>query len=422
VAHAEYSSRARLRRHLRRPSMVAARSISRLGLRRAGYAISGQSLSSVTNLVGHVAVASTASVEQYGAFGLASASFLFVSGVLRGLYIEPLLVRHATDPTGYRRSAWYCLSAGLPLMLVGLVWFSDGQMSVARPVWVALPTLLGLEGLRYFALGSGRPKDAFALDLAWALLLGGALAAFGLSGTLNPTTAALSWTGAGVVAFILHAVRWKLSLPVSGALRFVWTEREVSLPWGLEYFVSRISLEGLTFAIAGFYGLAGAASYRGGLVLLGPLTVIVGGYRFAAMPLFLRGGADGVMRRSVRLSTELVVLSAAMALPLFLIPDELGRALLGQSWGDARRLLVFLLAYRVVGAAVMGPLLGLRALSAGVASLGVRLIAAPLEILGFLVAVALGASLSWSIAAVVAASAVSLPLWYVQLARQGRHS
>lgn len=382
-----------------------------------GFAAGDQAVSSLTNVVGNVAVASTAAPTDYGAFGVALSVLIICYAITNGLYIEPLLVKHHDSEDSLTRAVWYPALLGAPIAL-GSVILAPLIPAVALPIFFGLPTFLSLEGLRRFLIGTYRARIALVLDSIW---LSGTLIIVAITWTtnLNPVLASSAWTlsaMAALIAGVTYLRLWRIDYHIASFIRM---EKRISVPWALEHLASRGSVQILSFLIAARYGLESVASYRGCLTVLGPVTVVLGGIRLAVLPSFLRSTRGELMARAIKLSLILPAAASVVGGMLLLLPNSVGVILLGDSWPGARSLMPIVLAYRSVSSANEGPALGLRVAEVGLSSLLLRLMNVSV-VLGtaVILSVMVDSSLHRMLATLVAVSVAVLPIWFFRLTRE----
>ena len=98
-------------------------------LRRLGWGVGDQAVSSASNFVLGVVVARSLGPEGFGAFSLAYLTYAFVLNAMRGVATDPLVVRFSAAPTDVWRRAVAAstataaaigLLAGVVCVLVGL--------------------------------------------------------------------------------------------------------------------------------------------------------------------------------------------------------------------------------------------------------------------------------------------------------------
>ena len=112
------------------------------GVRRLGWGLADQALSSLTNFALAILVARTVSTSALGAFGLAFTTYTITLGATRALCSEPLTVRHsATGEREWREGASAATGVALVLgaiagvLCVGASFLFDGTL---RPSLIVL--------------------------------------------------------------------------------------------------------------------------------------------------------------------------------------------------------------------------------------------------------------------------------------------
>ena len=148
-------------------------------VRRLGWGVADQAISSLSNFALGVFVARTFGATSFGAFALAFVTYTVVINASRGLATDPLLVRYSGDVTRrWRRATSEATGTALLVgVAAGAVCVVAGLLlpDPVGPVFVALG--VGLPGLAlqdswrfaFFARGSG--SSAFINDLIWTVLL-----------------------------------------------------------------------------------------------------------------------------------------------------------------------------------------------------------------------------------------------------------
>ena len=100
----------------------------RHAIRRLGWGVADQAMSSISNFAVNIYIARTLGAVQYGAFGLAYVTYGFMLNASRGLATDPLLVRFSgTHPPIWRRAVASCTGTAT---VVGLV---VGTCALGRP-------------------------------------------------------------------------------------------------------------------------------------------------------------------------------------------------------------------------------------------------------------------------------------------------
>src|SRR5215813_9647682 len=91
----------------------------RRAIRRLGWGVADQAMSSISNFAVNIYIARTLGAVEYGAFGLAFVTYGFMLNASRGLATDPLLVRFSgTHPPTWRRAVASCTGTAT---IVGLV-------------------------------------------------------------------------------------------------------------------------------------------------------------------------------------------------------------------------------------------------------------------------------------------------------------
>jgi O-antigen/teichoic acid export membrane protein len=390
---------------------------------RLGWGVADQALSSLANLGLGAMVARAVSPDDFGAFGLAFSTYLITLGVCRALVSEPLVVRFSA----VRQEEWRAASraaTGTALLVgvaVGAGCASAGLLigglfgRVLLTLAPLLPALLVQDTWRYAFFAEARGRRAFANDLAWSATLLPALALLDRGGAHSASAFVLVWGLSGLFAAAVGSAQAGSAPDPRAAPAWLRGHADLSVPY-LGEFAALGAGELALFGIGGLVGLASVGALRAGQILLGPLRVLSLGVRLVAVPEGVRGLRAGVARTerpAVILSVAVTAVALAWGAVLLLLPASVGTALLGQSWTEARSVIVPLTLAMAGTGATTGAFVGLRALGAARRSLCVRVAIAPLMVAasigGAVVCGAPGAA--WGMAAVVW---LSVGLWWRQ--------
>jgi O-antigen/teichoic acid export membrane protein len=376
--------------------------IARLA-QRAGWGVADQALSSLTNFILGVFVARMVSPEEFGAFSLAFATYLFVLNASRGMATDPLAIRFsdvsaatwrrgvaastATATTfGVVAGALCVLVALVPNGVVGLSFLSLGLM---------MPGLMLQDSWRYAFFAAGQGSKAFINDLAWGVFLA-LLMALALA-VENPRVHwfVLAWGGAATLAAFVGMVQARV-VPRVSALKH-WYRAHHDL--GVRYLTENVGYSAAGqlrfYGLGAISGLAAVGALRGAELLLGPINLVIMGIGgLMAIP-----EAARLARRALHRLRPFCVFIALMffltsilwaAAIHGLIGDVFGERLLGETWESAAALLLpatMIIAFQGVWCAAW---IGLRALGAARRSLQAQAFGASV----FLVAALLGAYLN----------------------------
>lgn len=378
----------------------------------------------MTNFAVGIFVARSLGLTGFGVFTIAWVTYGVVLNVSRGLATDPLVVRFSGVPAESWRAA-VSRSSGTAL-LIGLV---SGAVSVLAGValggtlgaafvalGLVLPALLLQDSWRFAFFAAGQGRKAFANDMVWAAALIPALLLAAGSG--NVFGSVLAWGLSGAVAAGYGCLQIRLLPSMAGTRGWLRQQRDL----GPRYLVENVSNSGASqlrmYGLGAIAGLADVGAIRGAELLLGPFLAVLMGLSLVAVP-----EAARVLRRSPRrLPTFCLLLGggqAAAALAwglalLLLLPDAIGRLVLGSVWEPASALIVPV-TLSVMGAGfVAGAAAGLRALGVARRSLRAQLFASAGYLGGGLtgafVAGALGTSWGSAIAMWLGAA-----VWWFQL-------
>jgi O-antigen/teichoic acid export membrane protein len=375
---------------------------------RAGWGITDQMLSSITNFALAIVIARSFSPTAFGAFSVAYLIYLLLLQLSRTLTSQPLVVRYsaanaeqcrtaATRAVGL--SAAIGLAAGGAIALTALAF--SGQLRMALfALALVLPGLLVQDGWRFAFFAAGRPALAAQNDGAWAVIQF-SLLAYLLSAS-SPTVAGciFAWGGAATAAAVFGSIQARLAPSIKGSASWLREHADLGWRYAAEFLIERASLQLALFVVGIVAGLAALGSLRAAQVLMGPLVVLFLSAEVVAVPETVRildSSHKRLRQSAVALSGVLTGVAIAWGIFLVLAPDTVGEWLLGPNWAAAHPLLIPVTLATAATAANMGPWTALRALQAAATSLRTRVIVAPITVvpgvLGAFVGAALGAAI-----------------------------
>ena len=285
-------------------------------------------------------------VSDFGWFGLVLITYVATQGAARALVGEPLLVRpaEAESRPGEAIGTGLVLSAGIAVVVVaaGLVTtLAQRELGWGLVVLGAFIPLVFLQDLgRYLAFATHVPRRALVLDLTWLGLLVVAIGIVQVSGSDSLVLFVVAWAGSGALAGLLVPLSYRHSRITLGLgwLRETW-------PFSWRYSLSFASMQtaslGVSVAIVAIAGARALGAVRGALLLLGPFTQLQAASIAAGVAEVSRmqPGTDAVARHVRRTTTLTAGVAVANAVVLLLVPDVLGRLVLGATWEPTERLL-----------------------------------------------------------------------------------
>jgi O-antigen/teichoic acid export membrane protein len=402
------------------------------GTRRAMWGFADQALSSLTNFVLAVAVARSTTTEGFGVFSLAFATYLVALSLSRAVSTEPLSVRYSSvSASTWRRGTRHATGtalvagvvAGAACLAAGLVAGGTAGATLVA-LGLGMPLLLLQDAWRFAFFAVRRGGSAFANDLVWAGALGvGLLFLIGQGTAEVPAFVAVWAIGAGVGA--------ALGLVQSGVLP---DPRQV-LAWRREHadIAPRFAAEALVvsgaqyLAVTGIGVVAGLVvlgTVRAGHTLMNAVHIATYGIQLFAVPEGVRireRSHRALLRFCAMLSGLLAGVCLAWGVFLLLLPESVGRALLADTWLEARTVILPLSISMAAGGVQAGAFVGLRALASAQRSLKARISSSGLLLLGgiggAIVGGAVGAAWGMAIGASIGAAS-----WWSFLLRGARES
>jgi O-antigen/teichoic acid export membrane protein len=390
---------------------------------RISWALADQAASSLTNFAVGAVVARSLGATAFGIFTVAWVSYTLALNVSRGLATDPLVVRFSAVPlaawrAAVPRSSGTALVVGLGVggicALVGLA--LGGQLRAGfLALGLVLPALLLQDSWRFAFFAAGQGHKAFINDLVWAVAMVPTLFLAARHGTVSGFV--LAWGAAGALAAVCGIVQSGL-YPQPIAVRLWLTQhRDLSI----RYMFENVSVSGAsqirTYGLGALAGLAAVGTVRGAELLVGPFLALLMGLSLVAVP-----EAARMLQRSRRqLGLFCLLLGGGQAgaaltwgLALLLMPDGVGRTVLGSVWEPASRLILPITLSVSFAGLCTAAATGLRALGAARRSLRAQLIQstgyAGGGLAGAAIAGALGAS--WGTATMMSLAVV---IWSLQL-------
>lgn len=393
-------------------------------LRRLGWGVADQGISSLSNFALGLFVARTYGAGGFGAFTLAFVTYSVVLNASRGLGTDPLLVRHSGPPDAAWRRATAAATgtaltvgvAGGVLCVVAGLLLPPGIGRGFLVIGLGLPGLMLQDSFRFAFFASGRGHAAFTNDMVWTLLLVGSLGALYLTGAGTSAICLLVFGATATLAAVVGAFQARvLPRPVRIG-SWLRTHRALSFRYLLENVSFSLASQIRSFVLGGVVSLAAVGYVRSSEILMGPFLVLLMGLSQVAVPEASRAFTAGPSRMwafCVRLGSVqagAAVLWAVVLLTIF--PLGPGPALLGDIWGPTSQLIWPITLTVCATSFITAANAGLRAMGIAKRSLKAQLITATLYVsLGSLGAVLAGAAgTSWGVT--VAQTVGALVCWH----------
>jgi O-antigen/teichoic acid export membrane protein len=398
---------------------------------RAGWGVFDQGFVSLANFGLGVVVARLVSPDEFGAFGVAFAVYLVALNVSRGFATQPLTIRFGTrDAAEFRRGT--AESTGLALMigvLSGLVClllaaiFPAPLSSSFVGLAIALPGLLLQDAWRFVLFTARRGQQAMLNDLVWTIVLVPLIWIVVRSGQESVLLLIVCWGAGAAAAAVVGAIQAGGVPRVRGSLRW-WREHIDITPRFLSSELVQLGGAQLVlFAVGALVGLAGIGSIRGAQLLLGPFNVLSVGVHLTMVPEAARliGDARRLRRLTIAASALLGGAAVLWGTIVVLLPDSIGRQVLGATWDGAHTVLLPVTISMVVPLLSTGPRIALRALEEAGRTLQSSFFQTTFTVVGgiggALMAGVVGAAWGLAIAAIGA-----VVVWWFNLSRaMGQH-
>jgi O-antigen/teichoic acid export membrane protein len=401
------------------------RGISAMGL---GWGLADQSLSSLTNFACALLVARTAGVKEFGIFSVAFATYTLGLGISRAVTGEPLIARFGRidEPEWHgvvRASTGAALLLGIAFgvicIFLALTVFDGSLGTTTGVLGLTFPGLMLQDAWRYAFFASPRNRRAFSNDLVWTVLLalGLLLVLRGERHSASQFTLiwGLSATGAALVGIAQGSV-----IPrISDAPRWIREQLDLGMRFLGEFLALMGSTQLMLYGLAFVSGVSAVGALRAGLVVMGPLNILLMGVNLVAVPeaaRMARVSSHTLWKFCVALSVGLAGAAIVWGSIAILLPESIGRFVLGPTWEPARATLFPVTLWIAGNGVIAGAVVGLRGLQAASRSLRAQLTTASSRlILGLVGGAMAGASgAAWGVAlGILGTSAI----WWHQLSK-----
>src|SRR3954452_7095254 len=279
--------------------------------RQGAWAFVDQVLSSATNFAMAIVVARMVAPKGFGAFALATATWLTLLGLVRAMVVQPYVVEAAVQD----RPAWRATTSraggaivvvgvlgGLVIATIGVV---AGPSNETRSCFVVLgitaPFLVLQDFWRFAAFSRNRARSAVVNDAVWAVTQGLVLALFAVSSDVTPATAIAAW-GAGAGAGAVVGVAQFGVVPAFGRATLAWTRHIAQ--WSGWFGLANLFYMGSNAIVAVFVAVWAGPAALGGLraiqTLLGPGQLVAMSSESVALPAgsrtYAANGSRGLTR------------------------------------------------------------------------------------------------------------------------------
>jgi O-antigen/teichoic acid export membrane protein len=373
-----------------------------------------QGLSSASSILVVLVIARVYPTAGFGRFAIAYSVLVLALALSRAYLGTRLSMTDTVEQCRELTRTFVGALLILALPVAGVVYllslaFAGASSGLIWAVTCATPLVLVQDLVRFGAIASNSPRAALVSDLVWFSLMA---VVFLLPLGPGPLVLVL-WVGAIAASLATGLVAARLKPLFRGSVQraLEWDAVAASMAWGA--LMAHGGQLAVTSIAALTLGPQAAAALRGASTLIGPLIVLFGYIDVALTPALLRRSRSGDIAYGTRIAVSMAVLAAGWGVALLLLPEDWGRAALGDSWTITSHIMLITIAEYIALSLASGSALALKvrrkarllawqkfwmaALSVGCAVVGIALfhdvagIAAGLAVAGFA-----GAAIGWS--------------------------
>lgn len=395
----------------------------------AGWTAVDQAVSGATNLAMTALVARATTPTEFGAFALAYASYVLLLGLGQSLIGEPMVIlRRTTDSASPKDAVRSPLGGALllgctaSLVAAAASAIADGALAhVLAALAFAFPALLLQDTYRFAFFSAARPVRAAAIDGVWA---GAQLSSFAVLSLYDsgPGLFILAW---GSSAALSCAVAYLISgaAPSLKLLPRWWKNaRALALSLAAETGMVRVADQIGTYLVAVIAGLPAVGALRAGAAIYGPLQVPITAGRIVGYEQLTRHepktSPKQLLSVSALLSACVSVLIFVWVLTVTAGGSRAGPVVFGETWRLASAVVLPLGLAKLAEGAILGPLVGMRAMQANAMAVRIRLLYVVQVLLGYIAGAWLAGGQGAAVGLAVANAATAVLYWWMLI----RHS
>ncbi|WP_091932136.1 hypothetical protein [Blastococcus sp. DSM 46786] len=383
-----------------------------------GLTVADQAISSASNMLLSVAIATGVSASVFGEFALIYSIYWLLLGGTRAAVLDPLLITQRNVLKG----APVHLVAAVSATAVGAIGIPVGLLLLATPLdlawavfFLGLPVLLLQDALRYVGFLEQRPGRAVLLDGVWLVVMVVATV-LALTEAISGTAAVLAlWILGALLADVIGLVAFGIRrepVRLKARLKAMWP---VSGPLLGDFALSSGSGQLTIFVLPLVAGTALLGQLKAAQVANGPLNITVAAASVICLPM-VASAVESDAGRALRIgrfaSLALAGVAVVYGTALVLLPEGVGRALFGESWGSGWLVAAVSLQMVLFGI-THGALLAMRGSRNTKAALRVRIGVAPLAVFLPVTLTAVWGRTGLMAGLVIAAATMSLVSWLV---------
>lgn len=306
-----------------------------------------QLLSGGSNVLVAMAAAHVLSTADFGLYGIVAMTYILTLGAARALVHDPILVhpeeaiRRRPEVIGANLSLG--VATGVLVALAGVgVRLLNPALGDALLILAACTPLLALQDLgRYLGIVSQRPGRAIVLDSLWLVILAAFLPLLATSDAKTLPMFVLAWAGAGAVAGLLVPVYYNRPFFAAGWqwLKYTWW---FSWRYLASYLTTQSAGLGALVGVGAIAGPGQLGGVQGSILMVRPYGLVQAAVTASAVSEIARStaGTDEVRRHALRTSKVATLIALVNTVVMLVLPDALGRLVLGGTWQVAKPLLL----------------------------------------------------------------------------------
>ncbi|MEU6853688.1 hypothetical protein ABZ901_27650 [Actinacidiphila alni] len=306
--------------------------------------VADQGVAAFTNIIVLVVAARLSSAAAFSVFSMVYMVFTVLLGINVSYVGQALVLERGADRVraACRSAAAFTAvaSAVIGLTMAGALAFVPGGTARGLAVLgLVLPIVLTQDGLRYCFSALRLPHYALAADTVRLAVAVPALAMqpHGAGAVRLVAVWGLSAVPALLVAAALLAPKVK-GAPVD--LRTFVRRGHLGQRFVIEFGVGNATSQLAVVGLGLFAAPLAVGALRGATTLFGPMNVLFNSATAFGPPLLNRvRGADDKVRATAVLAVVLAWIAASWTIVLMLLPDHVGRQLLGDTWAASSSLL-----------------------------------------------------------------------------------
>ncbi|MFC6354663.1 hypothetical protein [Luethyella okanaganae] len=316
-------------------------------MRRHALSIVDQALSSGTSFIAVLAMARSLEPTVFGVFAMLFTALTLFLGLSRAFFGIPVALATAGSADHLRRlfsastTALSLLFIPLALMVAVTGLLATDQRDSTTMVLIAMialatPLVMIQDLCRYYAIAKGEPFKAVLSD---AVRLGGALVLFVTGPFLESTTLSIAWAMIVFLSVITVMPSLRPRLLFREGLRLLSPRRGLRESVTLAVALSTGVTLAMGFLMVPFLGASAVGTIRGAGTLFGPVNTLIALLDFSVLGSLSTRERSRDVRSVVAVTGVLTLVTAAWAGILLLLPETVGRLLLGETWSSTRAIL-----------------------------------------------------------------------------------